>query len=91
MINKTDRGNLLQLEINELKAKIDMIDSMLNTLDDYHKRIIELKYKYNKTSIQIASILYRTKRAINKELKICLLELNEKYKKRPEKFPVSSH
>ena len=91
VIKNVDRIKLLEKQKKELKAKVEMIDSLLNTLDDYHKEIIELRYKENKKPLQIASILYRTKRAINKELRFALDELDEKYKKVPEKFPLSSH
>ena len=91
LINNADRIKELEAKKDKIKAHIDYLDSLINTLDDYHKKIIELKYKYNKTSLQVATMLYRTKRNINKELKKCLEELQEKYKKRPEIFPVSSH
>lgn len=91
VIDNTDKIAKLKKEIEELKAKIDMLNSYINMLDDYHKRIIELKYKYNKTSMQIGTILYRTKRTINKELKIALETLIDKFERIPEKYPLSTH
>lgn len=90
VINNIDKIKEFEAQKVKIQAHIDYLDSLINTLDDYHKRIIELKYKYNKTSLQVATILYRTKRNINKELKKSLEELQGKYKKRPEIFPVSS-
>ncbi len=90
VINNADKIKELEAQKNKIQAHIDYLDSLINTLDDYHRRIIELKYKYNKTSLQVATILYRTKRNINKELKNSLEILQVKYEKRPEKFPDSS-
>ena len=80
VIKNVDKVNILKKEINELQAKIDMLDSLINTLSDYHRQIIELKYKYNKSAQQIGTIVYRGKRAINKQLKIALALLDKKYK-----------
>ena len=69
LINNADRIKELEAKKDKIKAHIDYLDSLINTLDDYHKKIIELKYKYNKTSLQVATMLYRTKRNINKDPK----------------------
>ena len=91
IIKNVDKIELLKKRKEEIQAKIDMLDSYINILDDYHRRILELKYKYNKSSAQIGTILYRTKRTINKELKISLETLEGKFKRIPEKYPLSSH
>lgn len=80
IIKNADRIKSLEKQKNELQAKIEMIDSLINTLSDYHRQILELKYKYNKSERQIGIIVYRGKRAINKQLKIALKLLDEKYK-----------
>lgn len=84
VINNTDKIKEFEAQKVKIQAHIDYLDSLINTLDDYHKRIIELKYKYNKTSLQVATILYRTKRNINKELKKSLEELQGNIKKDPK-------
>lgn len=81
IIKRQDKILILKKEIEELKSKIEMIDSYINTLDDYYRRVIELKYKYNKKPAQIGTILYRGKRAINIALKNAIKELDIKYMK----------
>lgn len=81
IINKTDKITKLKKEIDELKLKISMIDCMINTLNDYHKEIIELKYKYNKKNSQIATIMEREERTIRKVLEKVINILDEKYNK----------
>ncbi len=80
IIKNVDKIELLKKQKEELEAKINMLDSLINTLSDYHRQIIELKYKYNKTDLQIGTIVYRGKRAVNKQLKKAILILDEKYK-----------
>lgn len=79
VIDNTDKINRLKKEIEELQAKVDMIDSMINTLSDYHREIVDLKYKYNKTNSQIATIMKREERTIRKALKKIISILDEKY------------
>lgn len=53
-IDNTDKISRLKKEIEELQAKIDMIDSIIdNTLDDLEKQVIVLifKKKYDKTKV----------------------------------------
>ena len=79
VIDNTDKINRLKKEIEKLQAKIDMIDSMINILSDYHREIVYLKYKYNKTNSQIATIMKREERTIRKALKKIISILDEKY------------
>lgn len=54
VIDNTDKINRLKKEIEELQAKVDMIDSIIdNTLDDLEKQVIVLifKKKYDKTKV----------------------------------------
>lgn len=88
---KIDTINSIKIRIELLQARIDYVDSAVNTLDDYHRELIRLKYMYNKTAAKIASIVYRSKRAVNKGLKNALAELELKYEESPEKFPLCSH
>ena len=79
VIDNTDKINRLKKEIEKLQAKIDMIDSMINILSDYHREIVDLIYKYNKTNSQIATIMKREERTIRKALKKIISILDEKY------------
>lgn len=88
---KIDTINKLKRKVKILQARIDYIDSLVNTLDDYHRELIRLKYMYNKTSAKIASIVYRSKRSVNKELKNALAELELKHEESLEKFPFCSY
>ena len=80
IIKNVDRIKLLEKQKNELEAKIEMIDGLINTLSDYHREIIDLKYKYNKNNNQIATIMKREERTIRKAIKKILNILDEKYK-----------
>lgn len=90
ILKNADRVNLLEKQKNELQAKIEMIDSLINTLSDYHREIANLKYKYNKTNSQIATIMKREERTIRKALNKIISILEEKYKN-SEKVPQSFH
>jgi len=79
LIKRQDKILILKKEIEEIRSKITMIDSYINTLDDYYKRLIELRYKYNKKPAQIAVIVYRGKRAVNIALNNAIKELDKKY------------
>ena len=79
IIKNADRVRLLEKQKDELQAKIEMIDSLINTLSDYHREITDLKYKYNKTNSQIATIMKREERTIRKALLKILNILEEKY------------
>lgn len=82
VINNTDEIVKLKKEVEELKAKIDMLNSYINLLDDDKRRVIELRYKYNKTDLQISKIVNITKRAVNKRMNIALKFLGDEYKKK---------
>ena len=80
IIKKTDSIILLESKKNELIAQIEMLDSLINTLTDYHREIADLKYKYNKTNSQIATIIKREERTIRKAIKKIINILDTKYK-----------
>lgn len=86
IIKNVDYIKFLEKQKNELQAKIEMIDSLINTLSDYHREITELKYKYNKTNSQIASIMKREERTIRKALFKIIEILSKKYES-SEKVP----
>ncbi len=79
VINNTDKINKIKKEIEELQAKIEMIDGFINILNDDHRRVIELRYKYNKSDLQISKIINLTKRAVNKRANIALKILEKEY------------
>lgn len=80
VIKNVDRIKLLEKQKSELEAKIEMLDGLINTLSDYHREIVDLKYKYNKNNNQIATIMKREERTIRKAIKKILNILEEKYK-----------
>ena len=79
IIKNADKIAKLKKEIEELKAKVEMIDSLINTLNDDHRRVMELRYKYNKSDLQISKIINITKRAVNKRANIALKILEKKH------------
>lgn len=79
IVKNVDDIKLLEKQKEELQAKIEMIDSLINTLNDYHRQIVNLKYKYNKPDAQIAVIMKREERTIRYALKKIILILNKKY------------
>lgn len=79
VIDNADKINKLKKEIEELQAKIEMVDGFINILNDDHRRVIELRYKYNKSDLQISKIINLTKRAVNKRANIALKILEKEY------------
>lgn len=79
VINNTDKIVELEAKKDKVKKHIDYLDSLINTLSDYHREITDLKYKYNKTNSQIATIMKREERTIRKALKKIISILDEKY------------
>lgn len=84
-----NRDKIAELKATkEVKEKqIAYLDSLINILDDDYRRIVELRYKYNKMPVQIGTIIYKGKRAVNKALKKAITILEEQYLK---EFPVSA-
>lgn len=78
-IKNVDRARLLEKQKEELQAKIDMIDGLISTLSDYHREIIDLKYKYNKTDSQVATIMKREERTIRYAIGKVISILEKKY------------
>lgn len=80
VINNTDKIVELEAQKYKIKKHIDYLDSLINTLSDYHREITDLKYKYNKTNSQIATIMKREERTVRKALEKILVILDEKCK-----------
>lgn len=59
VIDNTDKINKIKKEIEELQAKIDMIDSIMNTLKYRDKQLIKMYYIEKKSMPIILSILKR--------------------------------
>ena len=59
VIDNADKINKLKKEIEELQAKIDMIDSIMNTLKYRDKQLIKMYYLEKKSMPIILSILKR--------------------------------
>lgn len=79
LVKRQDRILVLKKEIEELNVKIALVESLINTLSDYHREIADLKYKYNKNDNQIATIMKREERTIRYANKKILRILEEKY------------
>lgn len=79
ILKNIDNIKLFEKQKEELQAKIEMLDSLINTLNDYHRQIVNLKYKYNKSDAQIAVIMKREERTIRYALKKILSILDKKY------------
>lgn len=59
VIDNADKINKLKKEIEELQAKIDMVDSIMNTLKYRDKQLIKMYYLEKKDMPIILSILKR--------------------------------
>ena len=79
IIKRQDEILVLKKEIKEIELKIEVIENLINTLSDYHREIADLKYKYNKSDSQIATIMKREERTIRYANKKILKILGEKY------------
>ena len=78
IINNADRISKLRKEIDELKAKVDMIDSLLDTLNSFNKRLLELRFKRNLSLESIAGDCGRSVKSIQRTLKNCINKLDKK-------------
>lgn len=82
VIDNTDKINRLKKEIEELQAKVDMIDSIIeNTLDDLEKEVIVLifKKKYDKT--KVAKKKYMSRANVYVVLNRAIKKMDRKIKK----------
>ena len=70
VIDNADKINKLRKEIEELQAKIEMIDSLINnTLDDLERKVITLIFKNNTYfNNYISNILNRAIEKMNKKI-----------------------
>lgn len=79
IISNVDKIKELEAEKEKIETHINYLDSLINTLDDDKRRVVELRYKYNKTDLQISKIINITKRAVNKRVNIALKILEKEY------------
>lgn len=78
VIDNADKINKLKKEIEELQAKIEMIDSLLDTLNSFNKRLLELRFKRNLSLESIAGDCGRSVKSIQRTLKNCISKLDKK-------------
>ena len=78
IINNVDRITKLKKEIEQLQAKIDMVDSLLDTLNSFNKRLLELRYKHNLSLESIAGECGRSVKSIQRTLMNCIKKLDKK-------------
>jgi DNA-directed RNA polymerase specialized sigma subunit len=79
VIDNADKINKLKKEIEELQAKIEMIDSLINnTLDDLERKVITLifKNKYDKT--RVAKKIYMSRANVYVILNRAIEKMNKK-------------
>lgn len=81
IVKKDDRIKKLELEREELKAKVKLIDSAINTLNSYHKRLIELRYKFNLSLVAIATDTERGEESICRTINKCIEKMTQKWEK----------
>lgn len=81
IIKKNNRIKKLELEREELKAKVKLIDSAINTLNSYHKRLIELRYKFNLSLAAISTDTERSEESICRTLNKCIEKMTKKWEK----------
>ncbi len=78
IINNADKIGKLKKEIEELQAKINMIDGLLDTLNSFNKRLLELRYKHNLSLESIAGECGRSVKSIQRTLMNCIKKLDKK-------------
>ena len=80
VIDNTDKINKLKKEIEELKAKIDMVDTYINTLKSNNRKVI-IKYFIEKEEIKkIADDINRTEKTVTRKLSNSIKYLEKMYK-----------
>ena len=86
IIKNTDKISKLKKEIEEIRAKVDLIDSLLNTLNSFNKRLLELRYKKNLSLEAISGDTGRSVKSIFRTINECINKLNKKCRINVEKM-----
>lgn len=81
IVNKDKEIRKIQLKIEELEAKLKLIDTIINTLNPYNKRLIELRYKYNLSLKAIADDTERSEASICRTINNCIEKMTKKWVK----------
>ena len=84
VIDNTDKIAKLKKEVEELKNKVTMLDSLLDTLKPFYKRMLELKYKKNLSLEAIASDYGRSVKSVQRTINNYLKKINKIYIKNVE-------
>ncbi len=80
VINNTDKIAKLRKEIEELKEKVEMLNSLLNILKYKEKEILKLKYKDKKTDAEIAEEKKIAERTVRDNVKRSIIKMNSIFK-----------
>lgn len=77
VINNIDKINKLKKEIEELKAKIDMINELIKTLIPFNQRIIEMRFKAKLSLESIAGDIGRDVPSVSRTINNCILKMEK--------------
>ncbi len=81
IVSKSDKIQRIILEVQELKSKIKLIDSIIDTLNPYNKRLIELRYKFNLSLEAISIDTERSEASICRTINNCIDKMSQKWEK----------
>lgn len=82
VIKNADKIRELEAKKNKIQAHIDYLDSLINTLDELEKRVIELKYKKNYNLTEISKKIYRARSNVYDIHDRAIQKMDKKLKKR---------
>lgn len=76
-IDNTDKINRLKKEIEELQAKVDMINELIKTLIPFNQRIIEMRFKAKLSLESIAGDIGRDVPSVSRTINNCILKMEK--------------
>ena len=76
-IDNTDKINRLKKEIEELQAKVDMINEFIKTLIPFNQRIIEMRFKAKLSLESIAGDIGRDVPSVSRTINNCILKMEK--------------
>lgn len=77
IIDNADKINKLKKEIEELQAKIDMINELIKTLIPFNQRIIEMRFKAKLSLESIAGDIGRDVPSVSRTINNCILKMEK--------------
>lgn len=80
IIKNADRVRLLEKQKDELQAKIEMIDSLINTLKDSDRNLIKMLYIEKKDISIICNVLNRESNSIYNSVSRIISDIEKIYK-----------